>query len=268
MSMDTHMNIRFTTIGLAAALALFCSWSTHARAQRAQEFRIGAGVDYSSGKYGEADETKILSIPFSIRYARFPWTLRASIPWIQIEGPDDIVIGADGALPGGTSSGIEKNNGLGDFTAAVMYSIDPQSEAMPALDLTAKLKAPTADEGKRLGTGKADYSFQIDASKTWGDWTPFLTAGYQFMGSSDELPLDDRAYGSVGCMLRLMKSATVGLAYDYRQAASDRSEDSHEIGVFGTIRARTDLRISPYVAIGLSDGAPDWNVGVQTQLTL
>lgn len=233
------------------------------------EVRVGTGLDFSTGSYGEAQDTDILYVPVTVRYTKFPWTARLTVPYLEIEGPGGVVGGVDApVITGEESETISKESGLGDVVAALAYAVDPWSDAAPALDVTAKAKLPTADEDKDLGTGEADYSLQLDASKTWGKWSPFATAGYQFMGSSARLDLDNRFYGSLGVTRALPGKSSAGVSYDFRQAASKSSDDSHEVGVFGTWRAADDWRLTVYSAAGLSDGAPDLNVGVQVHHTL
>lgn len=245
------------------------SWIGSASAAEQSEWRVGTGVDYSSGSYGETEDTDIVYVPVMIRYMRFPWTAKLTVPYLQIEGPGGVVGGVDGPVQTGQESGsTTRESGLGDVVAALVYSLDPWSANAPALDFTAKAKLPTADEGKDLGTGEADYSLQLDVSQRLGAWSPFATAGYQFMGSSDELKLDDRFYGSLGLSRALPGKSSAGVSYDFRKAASSTSEDSHEVGLFGAWRMAPEWRMSAYTAAGLSDGAPDFNVGVQVHRTL
>lgn len=262
MMPDMKVTLFVITLGCALGLATVVS------ALESAEMRVGTGVDISRGSYGESEDTEIISIPFLARFEQFPWTLRATVPWTQIKGPEDVIAGSDGPVAAGTSTQITTDSGIGDLVLAGMYSIDPWSKGAPAVDLTAKVKVPTADEEKRLGTGKTDYSLQADLTRAINAWSPFLTLGYQFMGSSDDLPLDDRAYGSIGVTIRASSKLSGGAAYDFRQAASDRSDDSHEVGVFGTWRVKPSWRLSAYASVGLSDGAPDWNIGLQTQVSV
>lgn len=245
------------------------AWTGSVPAAERGEWRVGTGIDYSSGSYGETEDTDIVYVPVMVRYQRFPWTAKLTVPYLQIEGPGGVVGGVDGPVLTGQESGsTTRESGLGDVVAALVYSLDPWSENAPALDFTTKAKLPTADEGKDLGTGEADYSVQLDASKRLGNWSPFATAGYQFMGSSADLKLDDRFYGSLGVTRALPGKSSVGLSYDFRQAASATSDDSHEVGLFSTWRLAPAWRLTAYTAAGLSDGAPDFNAGVQVHRSL
>lgn len=230
-----------------------------------RRWKATTGLDYSVGDYGDTEDTKILYIPAMLRYTDFPWTLKLTVPYLQIDGPGDVVGGIDGGVVVGdtTSVDTEKNSGLGDVVASVVYSIDPWTDAAPVIDLTGKAKLPTADEDKNLGTGEADYTLQVDLSKSFGAWMPFVTLGYQFMGSSDTLELDNRPYASVGSDYRVAKGTSLGAAYDWKQAATDTSDDSSEGSLYVNQKFDAGWSASLYTVAGFSDGSPAWGVGAQ-----
>ena len=180
-----------------------------------------------------------------VRYKTLPWTFKVTVPYLQIDGPANVVGGIDGGVVvGDTTSQREKESGLGDIVASVMYSIDPLGDAAPFVDLTGKIKIPTADEDKNLGTGETDYSFQVDLSKIYGAWIPYVTLGYQFMGSSDTLELDDRPYASIGTDYRLNPQTSLGAAYDWKQAATDTSDDVSEGSLYVNQKDRKSTRLN------------------------
>ena len=81
-----------STLFLAGLLAI-------GGAQAADGVTFGVGVDYSSGDYGTATTTEILSVPFSLRYASGNWTYKASLPWVGTKHR------ATGCCPLGTGAG-------------------------------------------------------------------------------------------------------------------------------------------------------------------
>src|SRR5438105_5131634 len=80
---------------LAGALALF---TCGAFAQDGA-WTLGTGLHYSSGDYGTSATTTILSVPFTARYDTGPWSLRASVPYLEVSGPSAVIpgVGAVGA---------------------------------------------------------------------------------------------------------------------------------------------------------------------------
>src|SRR5258708_18232156 len=78
--------------GKLFALGLL-AFAQGALAADAGEFSLGVGFNYSSGDYGTATTTEIVSIPFIARYDRGPWILKLSIPYLSISGGTSVVPG-------------------------------------------------------------------------------------------------------------------------------------------------------------------------------
>src|SRR5258708_1661995 len=67
---------------LRSALAVTFGLSSGALFGADGVFTLGTGFDYTSGKYGSADKTEILYVPFTGKYETGPWTFRAVVPYI------------------------------------------------------------------------------------------------------------------------------------------------------------------------------------------
>jgi hypothetical protein len=67
------------------------------------------------------------------------------------------------------------------------------------------------------------------------------------------------AFTGVG--VKITQSWSVGVAYDFRQASTRFSDDSHEISPYLSIRLNRHWQFTPYGVVGLSEGAPDWGLG-------
>lgn len=146
------------------------------------------------------------------------------------------------------------------------------------------MKLPTADEDDGLGTGETDYSFQVDLSKGFGDFTPFATIGYKVRGD-----LDDGYFFSIGGGWRLTPAVTAGLIYDYSEASVDSRldpgpdgiidtppgaplagddllnsvENSRELVPYLNFKLNDRMSLQSYGVIGLSNNAPDYGLGTQ-----
>src|SRR5882672_6521935 len=149
------------------------------------EFSAGAGVNYSTGKYGTSSETKILSIPFSARYETDPWTFKLTVPYLSITSPANVIPGvgridSSGRPKRRTFTGTTTQSGLGDTVASATYNAYYNAAAERGLDLTGRVKLPTADADKGLGTGSTDESVQVDVYQTFDRLTLFADVGYTF----------------------------------------------------------------------------------------
>src|SRR6185436_2592499 len=151
------------------------------------ELSAGAGSDYSKGNYGTGSETKILSIPFMARYDSDPWKLKLTVPYLRVTGQGDVIPGIGKTNRG--QRGETTESGIGDTVLAGTYGAFYDAQSKLGFDLTAKLKLPTGDEQRGLGTGPVDQTLQLEGYKGIDRLTVFGTLGYTHFGDSDVVEL-------------------------------------------------------------------------------
>ena len=249
------MHMRTMIAALAAGCALMAA---PAMAQDDSSLSVTTGVDYSSGDYGTGSDTNILVVPLSVRYKTGGLRLSATLPWLRIEGSTGVV-GGDRSSPIDPNAPRATRDGLGDLTLGAAYMV-PEETLGFGLDLSARVKLPTASESKSLGTGKTDLSVGAELSKTIGPVTPFVSVGYRMPGDPDGIDLQNAWSGSVGASFGVGRTTFIA-SYDYRESTSALSADSQEI--FGAVSTPLNDRLSftLYGSGGLSNGAPDYGVG-------
>jgi len=67
--------------------------------------QASSGVQYSDGKYGETTSTSAVVVPFSVRATFGSWSIRASVPYVSVDGPADVSEIIDDSSGRGSSSG-------------------------------------------------------------------------------------------------------------------------------------------------------------------
>jgi len=254
-------------------------------------FSMSLGAEYSEGDFGLGEESRFAGSTLRFKFSHGPWIARLAVPYLYSSGSGDVVGGPEAPIQvcddednsgpgnaedrcraeqgGSTGSPTEArrihSHGIGDVTLALSYTLDPPREYLPYLEFGVKAKFATADADDGLGTGRNDYTLQVDLDRPFGRVTPFAMAGYRFVGDPAGASLDDIWLASLGVSLDLDGGWSVGAAYDYRQHSASGAADSHEIGPFASWRISDRWRVGGYAAFGLSDGAPDWSAG--TNLT-
>ena len=232
------------------------------------EWRFGAGIDYSSGDYGDSEDTEILFLPSTLTYKRELWSAKLIIPWVQIQGPGSVIGAGDGGVVIGDGTERIDASGLGDIWFEVSRSVD----AIPAewfyLDVIGKVKFPTADDAKGLGTGEFDYTLQLDLFKPLGQFSPMATVAYKIKGDPDGTNLDNVFYLSVGGDYRINKTVNFGSSLDFQQAATDSSDDALEIFCYVGVKVTENSLLTLYGYAGLTDGSPDAGGGMQWRLSM
>jgi hypothetical protein len=222
--------------------------------------RILTGFDYSAGKFGEAETTEIAFVPLSIQTARGPFTFKLAGGWLSVAGPALIL---DGAGVAAAKPGVSRHaSGFSDATFSAMYSIQQLYDRGVYVDLSARLKLPSASFKKGLGTGKVDGAGQLDLAVALGNFMPFATAGYKVNGVRETLKVRNVAYGTLGLQYAWDERVATGLTYDYRQSALRTSSDPEEASLYLSYRVSDAWSFNAYGVVGLSRNSPDAGGGI------
>lgn len=264
--MKYHPLLTFTSmILLTVSLILFTTVSSQA------EGKVGAstGFDFSSGDYGSEGDTEITYIPVNLKYQNDDFALKLTVPYIKMSSEDSSVVGGGSntvVLDSDESTTTETTteSGLGDIVfkgTYFLYEGDENDPLMPMIDLSAKIKLPTADEEKGLGTGETDYALESDFTWFTDDFAIFTTIGYKFMGSNETYDLNNVAYGSIGFAYQIESGFSTGLMYDVKEATSDTGSEMSEATGYVSYKFSDKLKGLLYLVKGFSDGSADYGIG-------
>lgn len=224
------------------------------------KFKVTSGVDYSVGNYGQAMDTEIWYVPFTGKVERGNWTAKVTVPWLSISGPSAVLGGGgDGTVL--RTAGVKRTteSGLGDIVTSLAYDIElPQTTY---IDLTGKVKIPTGDFNKGLGTGEADYSLLVDGTKMFGPLSVFAGTGYKFVGTNSTLNLKDSVMVNAGFGYDITPELNAGATYDWRLSASRKSNPS-ESTFYLNYKFTKEMNVQVYANKGFSDGSADHGFGM------
>lgn len=151
--------------------------STGTPAPSNSSVRINTGISYSSGNYGEPEDTSVIAIPVSLTYKTSGLRLRVSVPWVMIEGPGSLLAtpegrdaffgdsgGGQGRGRGRGRGGESSNSGSGSGTKDIEVEDKLNDEVIDDDDV-ANEDGFAAPDNNRSGFGdvnvSAAYSFQI-----------------------------------------------------------------------------------------------------------
>lgn len=241
---------------LLALGALTASAQTNVQAPPPARITAGVGFDYSRGDYGFTADTEYLSVPLNLSFENGPWTLRASLPYVTLRGPATVVGG--GGTPRPTS---QSESGAGDISVGATYAAGPILGELQA-SFTARVKLPTANEDRGLGTGEADFYGQFDFYRNFGQVTPYATVGYRALGDSATYPLKSGLYLGAGSHFRLSPATvlTVGVDWGQRILAGGDPTTSAIVAVATDFGA--GWQFSFYGLKGFTDASPDYGGGL------
>lgn len=227
-------------------------------------FGLSAGMDYSTGKYGDEQSTDIIYSPVTARYETNSWIFKLTLPYVRITGPGNVIGGSDNVVQiGPTGGGVRRTaSGQGDVVAAATRNVYQNPEQSFLLDITGKVKFGTADAIKGLGTGENDYSIQADLLRQNGAVLLFGSVGRKWMGDPAGIALRDPWFGSLGIGYNHSKMVQFGGAYDIRQRVTDSGARLSELMIYATYKSPSRYTVQCYVIKGYAAGSPDWGAGI------
>ncbi len=223
----------------------------------AGKFRLSLGMDYLSGDYGSANTTEIKVATTTARYKHDKWTMQASLPYLEIKGAGVTVDGIPVSGGGGTTA-----RGIGDLNLSLAYLIFYDATAGYGISTKAKVKLPLADEDKGLGTGKTDFSLQIDPFIVLDRTTLFSTIGYKVYGDTSTTDYNNVWFATVGGMYKINDSVSFGLGGNFRKKVTNTSQNKRDIFLFATNKLSDKNRLEFHLLKGFSDSSPDWGGGL------
>ena len=222
----------------------------------ADKLTVSTGITYLSGDYGQASATEIVYIPVTLKKTTGPWALKLTVPYLRITGPG-------GVLPelGPVGSATATGAGLGDILASATYRAYYNAKQGVLVNVTGKVKIPTADRHKGLGTGKADFYGQADVYRISGPWIPFFTLGYKVIGDTATTDFNNVAYGAMGVSYKLSDRTSVGARAYARQRTTASNDPRKELTLFASNKLTKTWKLQGYTIKGFSNASPDWGVG-------
>jgi len=216
----------------------------------AGEVALTTGFEYSSGKYGSRELSTSWYVPLIVRYDEGPLTLKATVPYLRNSGevsrtPDGV------AIPG--TGGTQE--GMGDVVLSAGHALLEAGSL--TVDGVFKLKLPTADADKGLGTGKTDASLQADAIWRVGAVSALVSLGWKKYGDPEGLDFRNPVFASIGLSWRVTPEVSIGLFHDWRQRLRPRGSEVSESTLFLSYRLQPEWRLQVYAVKGFVEASPD-----------
>lgn len=287
----------------ASLIAVIVASLCLAAPARAQDGRwsFSSGAEYTTGDYGEAQDTTIVIVPFTVGYKTDRWGARITVPYVSIEGPGTIVPGSSGSAAGGAGglSGLVggigglldglldgllggdgppggadapdptaipvtiKEDGLGDVTVA--FSAVPfRTDAGTRLTLGARVRLPTADADRSLGIDDTALAVSSTLAHSFGGQTAvYGSIGYERAFQSEA----NAFFAQLGAETYIVPRILLGSSIDWAQAGSELRRDSTQATLYAGYDAGSEIRFLAYGVAGLTDTSPDIGAGLRVIYT-
>ncbi|HKA13426.1 MAG TPA: transporter [Myxococcota bacterium] len=249
------------------ALALCCPIAAFADEDQ-PIWRLSTSYNFLKGDYGTHADAEITYIPVTFGVQLDGFKAGLTVPYLRQTSQDVVVTGGGVAVnknkPPQTPAGPVKSteDGLGDVLLRTSYVVLEERDERPLLpevEPYLKIKFPTADDERGLGTGEFDETIGVDLSKSFLERaSAYLTLAYTFIGEPHGVNLHDTFAGSIGAAYALARPFSVFAFFDGATAISPGQDDPLELRVGAEYRVAKFLKLTASGMKGLSDGSADW----------
>ncbi|WP_447972565.1 transporter [Nitrospira sp. Kam-Ns4a] len=251
------------------------SWS----ADQPPNWQVGLAGYYSSGTYGTGSRTDITAVPLSIRrlFDNGDVTLIVSYLWVTGDCNVTLLSGVPNATGGTcptrtvvrggkvvqerTTATRVTQSGIGDTLLQGRYYLLDEKGLLPTVAVLGRVKFPTADPDKGLGTGEFDEKFGLQVSKTLPErWITFADVGYTFIGSPPGVELKNQWNYDLGLGYYFTPNLLGSVYYEYWSAVLAGLQDPQDIYFDLSYKLGQTVRLNAGFLVGLSAGAPDYGL--------
>ena len=261
--------MRYSCTAISAALLLACI--SPAAAEDEPRWSLSSSVNYSVGDYGTGKDTTFIYVPFTLGVKPIDrFTIGLTIPYVYQTGETVVITGGGVAVRKNKQSQLgtatqnqvtSTESGLGDVLLKGQYVLLEEKSVLPEVAPYLKIKFPTADSNRGLGTGEFDETVGVDLSKTlFPRFVSYVTLAYTFIGSPAGSTFDNSFGWSVGAAYLVAQPFSVFAFLDGSTAISPGQANPLEVRVGVDYRLTQALKIFGSVSRGLSDGSADWGV--------
>ncbi|MBI5587450.1 MAG: transporter [Deltaproteobacteria bacterium] len=226
-------------------------------------WKLSAAAEYETGTYGSGERTDAWYLPVTLKRYFDRGDISFTVPYIrQKSGPEVTNVGGTVTRFRKKAGPTTTNSGLGDMILKGSYYILTEGSKDP-FDVSAagKIKLPTADDKKGLGTGEFDEGVGLEFGKKLGpDWSFFLDAYYTFIGDPPGTDLRDRLSFDVGVSARIDPFLTASVSYAQSSALVKDSSAIRDVSAGVDYEVTKDLHIFGGVSMGLNSTSQDYGL--------
>jgi hypothetical protein len=159
-------------------------------------------------------------------------------------------------IPPTSTLTANRRSGLGDTSISLTYDLDMGNDFY--MDVTGKVKLPTASVSKGLGTGRVDVTASVDLIKDVGSASFYVSGRRKFAGRPAGSSLRSTWGGGVGASMRTSRSLTIGADYDCQQSSFAGGQSSSEVTGWVYIKLNQSLGLTLYAGTGLNDASANF----------
>ncbi len=226
----------------------------------AENWKLNVSATYESGDYGTGTTIESLYIPATLKYYFDKGDFSVTVPYVMLRSNGSFTLINGTPFKNHKTAGpVSTESGLGDIILkGSFYAVkdDPLD-----LYLVGKIKFPTADSSKGLGTGRYDETVGIELGKTLSPkWSIFADGYYTFTGSPSGADFKNIFSFDAGVADRLTESLTGSLFYYESTPLTSGNTDLREIALNLEYKITKEVHIFGGGLAGLTTNSPDYGI--------
>jgi hypothetical protein len=210
-----------------------------------QHSSASIGISDMSDTSVPGQEISQRDIPIAFSFETDKYVFEISIPYITRTAPSGKVAKSHHheskkKETTAVAAPILTTSGLGDINSSLSFNLMSEEDSFLSLSAKGEVKLGTADVAVGLGTGVNDYFGELDASKSFGDFSLNAGIGYAILGSPGEIEINDVKksiyfnnifFGSLGADYQLSESFNVGVEVAAGQAAETGGSEQRDLSI-------------------------------------
>ncbi len=268
-------------LSLLGIPAVMADTATTVAEDPGHNMRVDVGLGRFDGKYGFDETTTVDVLNVSARRYLPRGEVQVSLPYLWLDGPADVrfISGQLATTPGGRGQAPapgqpgpidddtepagerRKESGIGDMVLQGEYYLMTGTATRPWVIGLMRVKLPTGDDERGLGTGAADIEAGVGLIQRFGNLDVLGDAGYTWVGSTSAFDLRNVLRLGAG-VSRPFGSDERSNAYAYVENRTntirgEKDRRSLALGVGTTVGAELRTHLSASLFFGLSSTAED-----------
>ncbi|MDD5303278.1 MAG: transporter [Elusimicrobia bacterium] len=255
---------RWTRILVLPAAVMLCVAAARPACASGLDWKISSSLNYETGKYGTDTRSSSLYVPFTVKRYWGDGYASLTLPFVSLTSDGSVtnvggrpvrVRGGGGAAAAATTT----QSGAGD--AVLRGGWDALREDPNPFDLTVvgKIKAPTADKDKGLGTGEFDEGLGLEFGKLLlPGWTLIADLYYTVIGDPPGRNLNNQVAVDAGFSHPLRKDLTLTVLLEGSNALVSGEPGPRDLRGILDYKLGEQGSLFGGGLVGLSRGSPDF----------
>ena len=249
---------------IGESLILGASLFAVAVPSQARYFSVGSGAFYDTGDFGTSRDFHTWYFPVTVKGVWDRFDLSLTSAWVYLSTEQRLALAEGTPNPSGQPQSTT-TSGPNDTVLRSRYFWikDPGPDTWrPGITPYAKVKLPTGDPDKELGTGKPDFGAGLSFDKTFEPIFFFIDGGYTIVGKPAGENLQNRPSATGGVGASLNKKTSLSTELDWQRALVKGFDDPFDVMLIASRKLTRSVQIDVYALKGLSNGSPKFGGGM------